>query len=249
MQRRLTAILSADVAGYSALMEVDEAGTHERLKANRSQVFDPCIAAHGGRLVKLMGDGALVEFASVIAAVNCALAIQEATTRAEPERAEATRIRYRIGINLGEVIVEGDDIYGEGVNVAARLQTLAPVGGVAVSLSVRDQVAGKLSCAFEDLGEHTVKGIQRPVHVFSLHPADCIEGEDPKMGTPRRVSICVLPFANMSGDPEQEYFSDGISEDIITDLSKVSALWVAARNTPFTFKGKHVDVPQVARQL
>jgi adenylate cyclase len=249
MQRRLTAILSADVAGFSGLMEADEAGTLERLKINRSQIFDPCIAAHGGRVVKLMGDGALVEFGSVVAAVNCALAIQEATARAEPERAEAKRIRYRIGINLGDVIVEADDIYGEGVNVAARLQALAPVGGIAVSATVRDQVAGKAPCAFEDLGEHTVKNLERPVRVFAVHPADRNEDEEPKPGTPRRLSICVLPFANMSGDPEQEYFSDGISEDIITDLSKVSALWVAARNTAFTFKGKHVDVPQVARQL
>jgi adenylate cyclase len=249
MQRRLTAILSADVAEYSGLMEADEAGTLERLKVNRSRIFDPCVAAQGGRIVKLMGDGALVEFGSVVAAVNCALAIQEATARAEPERAEAKRIRYRIGINLGDVIVEGDDIYGEGVNVAARLQALAPVGGVAVSLTVRDHVVGKVPCAFEDLGEHTVKNIERPVRVFAVHAADRNEGEEPKPGTPRRLSVCVLPFANMSGDPEQEYFSDGISEDIITDLSKVSALWVAARNTAFTFKGKHVDVPQVARQL
>jgi len=247
--RRLTAILSADVAGYSSLMEADEAGTLERLKVNRSRIFDPCVAAQGGRVVKLMGDGALVEFGSVVAAVNCALAIQKATERAEPERAEAKRIRYRIGINLGDVIVEGDDIYGEGVNVAARLQTLAPAGGIAVSLTVRDQVAGKAPCAFEDLGEHTVKNLERPVRVFAVHPADRNEGEEPKPETPRRLSVCVLPFANMSGDPEQEYFSDGISEDIITDLSKVSALWVAARNTAFTFKGKHVDVPQVARQL
>jgi len=249
MQRRLTAILSADVAGYSGLMEADEAGTLERLKINRSTIFDPCVAAHGGRLVKLLGDGALVEFGSVVAAVNCALAIQEATARAESERAEAKRISYRIGINLGDVIVEGDDIYGEGVNVAARLQALAPVGGVVVSLTVRDQVAGKASCAFEDLGEHTVKNIERPVRVFAVHPVEHREGGEPRTGTPRRQSICVLPFANMSGDPEQEYFSDGISEDIITDLSKVSALWVAARNTAFTFKGKHVDAPQIARQL
>ena len=249
MQRRLTAILSADVAGYSGLMEADEAGTLERLKVNRSRIFDPSVAAHGGRVVKLMGDGALVEFGSVVAAVNCALAIQEATARAEPERAEAERILYRIGINLGDVIVEGDDIYGEGVNVAARLQAIAPVGGIAVSATVREQVAGKAPCTFEDLGEHTVKNIERPVRVFAVHAADREEGEEPKPGTPRRLSVCVLPFANMSGDPEQEYFSDGISEDIITDLSKVSALWVAARNTAFTFKGKHVDVPQVARQL
>jgi len=246
MQRRLAAILSADVVGYSGLMEVDEAGTLERLKVNRSRIFDPFVAAQGGRVVKLMGDGALVEFGSVVAAVNCALAIQEATARAEPERGGAKGIRYRIGINLGDVIVEGDDIYGEGVNVAARLQALAPVGGIAVSLTVRDQVAGKASCTFEDLGEHTVKNLERPVRAFAVH---AVEREDQKTRLPHRISVCVLPFANMSGDPEQEYFSDGISEDIITDLSKVSALWVAARNTAFTFKGKHVDVPQVARQL
>ena len=246
MQRRLTAILSADVAGFSGLMEVDEAGTLERLKVNRSTIFDPFVAAQGGRVVKLMGDGALVEFGSVVAAVNCALAIQEATARAEPERTGAKVIRYRIGINLGDVIVDGDDIYGGGVNVAARLQALAPIGGIAVSLTVRDQVAGKASCTFEDLGEHTVKNLERPVHAFAVH---AIEREDQTAAPPHRLSVCVLPFANMSGDPEQEYFSDGISEDIITDLSKVSALWVAARNTAFTFKGKHVDVPQVARQL
>ncbi len=248
MQRRLTAILSADVADYSGLMEADEAGTLERLKRNRSRIFDPLVAAHGGRLVKLMGDGALVEFGSVVAAVNCALAIQEATEGAEPEQVAAKRIRYRIGINLGDVIVEGDDIYGEGVNVAARLQALAPVGAVAVSLTVRDQVAGKAPCAFEDLGLHTVKNIERPVRVFAVHRVSGNESGEPAAAS-RRLSICVLPFANMSGDPEQEYFSDGISEDIITDLSKVSALWVSARNTAFTFKGKHVDVPQVARQL
>ena len=249
MQRRLTAILSADVAGYSGLMEADEAGTLERLKVNRSGIFDPYVTSHGGRVVKLMGDGALVEFGSVVAAVNCALAIQEATAHAEPERAEAKRILYRIGINLGDVIVEGDDIYGEGVNVAARLQALAPVGGIAVSATVRDQVVGKAPCAFEDLGEHMVKNLERPVRAFAVHAAGRNEGEESRMGTPQRLSICVLPFANMSGDPEQEYFSDGISEDIITDLSKVSALWVAARNTAFTFKGKHVDAPQIARQL
>jgi adenylate cyclase len=246
MQRKLTAILSADVAGYSGLMEADEAGTLERLKQNRARIFDPCVAAQGGRVVKLMGDGALVEFGSVVAAVDCALAIQEATARADPDRAEASRIRYRIGINLGDVIVEGDDIYGEGINVAARLQTLAPIGGVAVSLTVRDQVAGKASCTFEDLGEHSVKSLERPVRAFAVH---AIERQEQKTGSPPRLSVCVLPFANMSGDPEQEYFSDGITEDIITDLSKVSALWVAARNTAFRFKGEHVDAPQLARQL
>jgi adenylate cyclase len=247
LQRRLTAILSADVAGYASLMEADEAGTLERLKINRREIFDPCVAMHRGRVVKLIGDGALVEFGSVVAAVTCALAIQEATERADAGNAH--RIRYRVGINLGEVMVEGDDIYGEGVNIAARLQALAPVGGVAVSLTVRDQIAGRVQCAFEDLGEHAVKANERPVRVFSVRPGERIASDDSGVAAPRRFSICVLPFANMSGDPEQEYFSDGISEDIITDLSKVSALWVAARNTAFTFKGKHVDVPQVARQL
>jgi adenylate cyclase len=249
MQRRLTAILSADVAGYSGLMEADEAGTLERLKENRSRIFDPCIEAHGGRIVKLMGDGTLAEFTSAVAAVECALAIQQGTERAATDASLETRIRYRIGVNIGEVIVDGDDIYGEGVNVAARLQALAPIGAVAIPLAVRDQVAGKLRCAFEDMGEHQVKNIQRPVHVFLVHSsADPVAADEGKAKTPR-LAICVLPFSNLSGDAEQEYFSDGISEDIITDLSKVSALWVAARNTSFTFKGKHVDAREIARQL
>ncbi|MBI3675090.1 MAG: adenylate/guanylate cyclase domain-containing protein [Proteobacteria bacterium] len=249
MQRKLTAILSADVVGYSGLMEADETGTLERLKANRTKIFDPHVTIHGGRLFKLMGDGALVEFPSVIAAVNCALAIQEATEKVETGLAEAKRIRYRIGINLGEVIVEGDDIYGEGVNVAARLQTLAPVGGLAISRVVRDQVEGKAPCMFEDVGEHSVKNHERPVHAFFVRAAVKDESADRKAEDVRRLSICVLPFANMSGDAEQEYFSDGISEDIITDLSKVSALSVIARNSAFAFKGKNVDVLQIARQL
>jgi adenylate cyclase len=246
MQRKLTVILSADVVGYSGMMEADDAATLAALKSNRSTVFDPAVAAHGGRTVKLMGDGALVEFPSVVAAVECALAIQDATMRANAPRVADQPIRYRIGINLGEVIVEGDDLYGDGVNVAARLQALAPADGIAVSLTVRDQVAGKIPCRFEDLGEHTVKNIQRPVHVFVLHPSGQQGGPQ---RNPSRLGICVLPFANISGDAEQEYFSDGITEDIITDLSKVSALWVAARNTSFTFKGKHVDARQTARQL
>jgi adenylate cyclase len=249
MQRRLAAILSADVADYSRLMEADEAGTLERLKDNRRCVFDPCVTAHSGRLVKLIGDGALVEFGSVTDAVNCALAIQEATARSDAARAGEKRLLYRIGVNLGDVIVEGEDIYGDGVNVAARLQAIAPVGCVAISATVRDHVAGKVPYAFEDIGEHTVKNIQRPVHVCVVRQSVGGQIEARAVANERRASICVLPFANMSGDPEQEYFSDGISEDIITDLSKVSALWVAARNTAFMFKGKHVDVPQVARQL
>ncbi len=245
MQRKLTAILSADVVGYSGLMQADEAGTLERLKANRARIFDPQVAIHGGRVFKLIGDGALAEFPSVIAAAECALAIQAATEKA----AGASRIRYRIGINLGEVIVEGDDIYGEGVNVAARLQALAPVGGIAVSRTVRDNIEGKLACAFEDMGEHQVKNHERPVQAFSVRAAAPPEAVPPAAEASQKLSICVLPFANMSDDPQQEYFSDGISEDIITDLSKVSALGVIARNTAFQFKGKSVDIPQIARQL
>src|SRR5579859_7707560 len=165
MQRKLTAILSADVVGYSGLMESDEAGTLDRLKTNRARIFDPHVTIHGGRIFKLIGDGALVEFPSAIAAVECALAIQDATERAAPD--DQRSIRYRIGINLGEVIVEGDDIYGEGVNVATRVQTLAPVGGVAISRVVRDQIEGKARCALEDLGEHSVKNIERPVQVYA----------------------------------------------------------------------------------
>ncbi len=247
MQRKLTAILSADVVGYSGLMEADEAGTLERLKANRARIFDPHVTIHGGRLFKLMGDGALVEFPSVIAAVNCALAIQEATEKAES--GDAGPIRYRIGINLGEVIVDGDDIYGEGVNVAARIQALAPVGGVALSRIVRDQVKGKTPCEFDDMGEHSVKNIEAPVHVFSVRAARPDRADGSRAESTHKLSICVLPFANMSDDPQQEYFSDGISEDIITDLSKISSLSVVSRNSAFMYKGKHVELPKVAREL
>jgi adenylate cyclase len=253
MQRKLTAILSADIVGFSGLMEADEAGTLLRLKANRQAIFDPMVAAHGGRIVKLMGDGALVEFASVVDAVDCALKIQTATGEAEPEHGDR-HIRYRIGVNLGDVLVEGDDIYGDGVNVAARLQTIAPPGGVALSGTVRDHVVGKIACEFEDLGPHTVKNIERPIHVFTVRPAAPASAPPPARAEapadpPRRLSICVLPFSNMSGEQEQEYFSDGITEDIITDLSKVGALVVISRNSAFVYKGKNIDLPQVARQL
>jgi adenylate cyclase len=248
MQRKLTVILSADVVGYTALMERDEAGTLERLQANRRTIFDPGVAAHGGRIFKLIGDGALVEFTSVVAALTCAREIQAATEVAGVA-SEAERIRYRIGITLGEVIVDGDDIYGDGVNVAARLQALAAPGGVALSRVLRDQVAGKVPFEFDDLGEHTVRNIDRPIHVFAVRAAAAKGTAADAAPRRQRLSICVLPFANMSGDPEQEYFSDGITEDIITDLSKVSALSVVSRNTAFTFKGKRVEVAQVSRQL
>jgi adenylate cyclase len=249
MQRKLTAILSADVVGFSGQMEADDAGTLERLKANRVGIFDPHVAAHGGRQFKLMGDGALVEFSSIVAAVECALAIQEASENAAAAAADGERIRYRIGVNLGDVIVEGDDIYGEGVNVAARLETLASPGGIAISRAAKEQIERKLRCFFEDMGEHQVKNHERPVHAFAVHAVERSKPEQTKMDEPRKLSICVLPFANMSGDVEQEYFSDGISEDIITDLSKVSALAVISRNSAFQYKGKHIDLPKVAREL
>ena len=234
--------MSADVVGYSRMMEADEPGTLARLKANRNTIFDPQVAAHGGRIVKLIGDGALAEFASVVSAVQCAIAIQSATIAAEHQAPEARRIRYRIGVNLGDVIVEGDDIYGDGVNVAARIQALAEPEGIAVSGTARDHMDGKIEADFTDMGEHTVKNIERPIHVFA------VKGKAP-VTRAARMSVCVLPFSNISDDPQQEYFSDGISEDIITDLSKVSSLGIIARNTAFQFKGKSVDVPQIAKQL
>ena len=203
MPRKLTAIMSADVVGYSRMMEADEQGTLARLKANRSAAFDPQVAAFGGRIVKLIGDGALAEFASVVSAVQCALAIQAATAEAESQAPEARRIRYRIGVNLGDVIVEGDDIYGDGVNVAARIQALAEPGGVAISSGVRDHLAGKIQADYKDMGEHTVKNIEAPVHVFSVHPAmaPVVTGAV-KSDQTHKLSVCVLPFANMSDDPQ-----------------------------------------------
>jgi adenylate cyclase len=247
MQRRLTAILYADVVGYSGLMEADEFGTLQRLKHNRLTVFEPQVAAHGGRVVKLIGDGALVEFPSIVSAVNCAVGIQAAMARCDQE--EERPIQYRIGVNLGDVLVEGDDIYGDGVNIAARLQALAPVGGVALSATARDHARGKVLCEFDDLGEHVVKNIETPVHVFLVRPLQDGASSVARTSATQKPSICILPFANMSDDPQQEYFSDGITEDIITDLSKISALSVIARNSAFAFKGKNVDIPQIARQL
>jgi adenylate cyclase len=257
MQRRLSAILSADVVGFSRLMEIDEADTLSRLKSLRREVIDPCIASHNGRIVKLMGDGALVEFASVVNAVDCAISIQRGMLAAEPQIAEDDRVVFRIGVNLGDIMVDGEDIYGDGVNVAERLQSLAGPGGVAVSGTVREHVRGKLAVEFEDYGEHSVKNIETPVRVYMAR-VGASPASRPRSGAVRAKavsgageapSIAVLPFTNMSGDAEQEYFSDGITEDIITDLSKVSALAVTARNTVFTFKGRAVLVKEVADAL
>ena len=249
MERRLTAILAADVVGYSRLMSSNEAGTIAALRSLRKELADPAITAHKGRIFKLTGDGMLVEFPSVVSAVACAVDIQSAMRTRNASTSEA-RIEFRIGVNLGDIIVEEGDIFGDGVNVAARLESIAPVGGIAVSQSVRDHVGKRLDLAFEDMGERRLKNIDAPVRVYSI-----TLDRPPKDGTSsarqqgERPSVAVLPFINMSGDPEQEYFSDGITEDIITDLSKVSGLFVVARNTVFTYKGKTVEVQQVAKHL
>lgn len=248
MQRKLAAILSADIVGYGKLMENDERGTLERVRAVLAEVFEPRVAAHGGRVVKLMGDGALVEFSSIVGAVECAVGVQVAMSGRDEHLPEPSRLRYRIGVNLGDVIVQDGDIFGEGVNVAARLQSLAAPGGVTISRTVREHVAGKVAGEFDDLGEHQVKG-ERPVHAFSLRAPSGAAPTERAQAVNTRTSICVLPFSNMSGDPEQEYFSDGVTEDIITDLSRISALAVVSRSTAFTFKSKAVEVGKIARQL
>lgn len=251
VQRRLAAILAADVAGYSRLMGADEEGTLSALKAHRRELIDPAIAAQGGRIVKTTGDGALVEFSSVVDAVRCAVDIQRAMAQRNAAIPGDRRIVFRIGVNVGDIIIDGDDIYGDGVNVAARLEALAEPGGICIGRAARDQVRDRLDIALEDLGEQSVKNIARPVRVFRVRveaPAASTPAMTPPDST-ERSSIAVLPFANMSGDPEQEYFSDGITEDIITDLSKVSALFVIARNSSFTYKGRAVKVPEVCREL
>ncbi len=242
--------MSADVAGYSRLMGTDEAGTLSALKALRKDVFAPQVTAHKGRVVKLMGDGALVEFPSIVNAVDCAIAIQ----RALADRATDEAIRLRIGINLGDIIIEGSDIYGDGVNVAARIQEVAEPGGVALSAAAHDQVAGKVEAAFEDAGEHEMKNIDKPVRVYRWTDAvsdamPTTAGAEDALPLPDKPSIAVLPFDNMSGDPEQEYFSDGITEDIITELSRFSSLFVIARNSTFTFKGEAVNVTEIGKKL
>ena len=249
VQRRLTAILAADVVGYARLMEHDEAGTLERLKACRRDILDPRIAEYRGRVVKLMGDGALVEFASVVDAVKCAVAIQRDL---EPNAADAQPIAFRIGINLGDVIIEGDDLYGDGVNIAARLQELAVPGSIYVSGTVVEHIRGRTEVDFEDRGEHRLKNIDRPLRVYRVR----LEGvkaatiHSHASSRPHHdASIAVLPFVNMSGDPGQEYFSDGITEDVITELSRFRSLFVIARNSSFAFKGSATDVRNVGRQL
>jgi adenylate cyclase len=252
MARRLAAILAADVVGFSRLMGADETGTLERLKLLRKELVQPKTAAHGGRIVKLMGDGLLAEFPSVVEAVQCASDIQQAMAEREPDIPDDQRIRLRIGINLGDIIVEGSDIYGDGVNVAARLEGLADPGGVCISGPAFDAVDGKLDLAFEDAGEQQVKNIAKPVRVYRLLPGASKAAAPPRKSVATasgQLSIAVLPFENMSGDPEQDYFSDGITEDIITELSRFRSLFVIARNSSFTFKGRAVNVTEVGSAL
>jgi len=256
--RRLAAILAADVAGYSRLMGADEEGTHERLKSHLRELVDPKIAEHRGRIVKNTGDGFLAEFASVVDAVRCAVEMQHGMIDREPEVPDERCIRFRIGINLGDVIVEEHDIFGDGVNVAARLEGLAEPGGICVSRVVRDQVRDRLDYAFEDMGEQSVKNIARPVRVYAwrregstdvLITSASSATTSPSPAAAPRLSIVVLPFTNLSNDAEQQYFADGITEDLTTDLSRISGMVVISRNTAFTYQGKRVDTKQIGREL
>jgi TolB-like protein/class 3 adenylate cyclase/Tfp pilus assembly protein PilF len=303
--RRLAAILAADVAGYSRLMRADEEGTHERLKAHLAQLADPKIKEHSGRIVKNTGDGFLAEFASVVDAVRCAAEIQRGMVEREPETPEERRIRFRIGVNLGDVIIEEHDIFGDGVNVAARLEALAEPGGICISRMVRDQIRDKLVYPLEDLGEQNIRNIARPMRVYALRPeiiADLPASSVP-IAAPRRrrtaiaaiaavalaalvisvvgwwfrpatrasstppavaaaavtsiahplvaprLSIVVLPFANLSKDPDQQYFADGVTDDLTTDLSRIAHMFVISRNTAFTYRNKPIDTKQIGREL
>jgi adenylate cyclase len=249
--RRLAAILAADVAGYSRLIGSDEGGTLERLRALRRELLDPKIAEHRGRLVKTTGDGLLIEFGSVVDALRCAVEVQREMTARNTGVPDDIRIELRIGINVGDIVVEDGDIFGDGVNIAARLEALAEPGGICVAARVQEDAAGKLDLAFEDIGEHRLKNIARPVRVYRVVTAarQAVPQTSLSPPLPGKPSIAVLPFANMSGDPEQEYFADGMVEEIITALSRIRWLFVIARNSSFTYKGQAVDVKQVGREL
>src|SRR5271169_4961859 len=256
--RRLAAILAADVVGYSRLMGADEEGTHERVKAHLVELIDPKIREHHGRVVKTTGDGVLAEFASVVDAVRCAGEIQRAMADRDLDLAEERRLRFRIGVNLGDVIADGGDIYGDGVNIAMRLEGLATPGSICVSGTVHDHIGDRLPYAFEDMGEQSVKNVARPVRVYAVHP-EGIAGvpmasvspttlSSPPVAGPR-LSIVVLPFTNLSDDREQQYFADGITEDLTTDLSRLENMFVISRNTAFTYRNKPIDTKQIGREL
>jgi TolB-like protein/class 3 adenylate cyclase len=248
MERRLAAILVADISGYSRLMGIDEAGTARALLEHRAAI-DPIVASHGGRIVKTTGDGVLLEFPSIVATVECAVAVQKLMVERNVGVPEERRILFRIGINLGDVLVEGDDILGDGVNVAARLEGVAQPGGICISEAAYQQVRDKVDVRFEDIGEQQLKNIARPLRVYRALPNGIPAPDKSALRLPDKPSIAVLPFQNMSGDPEQEYFVDGVVEDIITALSRMRWLFVIARNSSFTYKGRAVDVKQVGREL
>ena len=251
--RRLAAILAADVVGYSRLMGEDEAGTAIAVRAHRDAAR-PVVAGLGGRIVKTTGDGLLLEFPSVVAAVECAIAIQKLMVERNAGTSEAKRIVYRIGVNLGDVLIEGDDILGDGVNIAARLEGICEPGGVLISGTAFDHVRGRIDADFVDLGEKDLKNIARPMRVYGVRigsssPTPTLSASSPNREGPPRLSMVVLPFANIGGDPEQEYFVDGVTESLTTDLSRISGAFVIGRSTAFTYKGKAVDLKQIGREL
>ena len=254
VERRLTAVLAADVAGYSRLIGADEEGTLAQLKAFRKTLVDPTIAKHRGRIVKTTGDGMLVEFASAVDAARCAVEVQRGMADENTEIPQAKRIEFRIGIHLGDIIIDDNDIFGDGVNIAARLESIAVPGGISISRAVHDQIRDRINVCFDDKGEIALKNIARPVQVFAISGAKesktTVSPESkPALALPDMPSIAVLPFTNMSADPEQDYFADGMVDDIITALSRFKALFVIARNSSFTYKGRAVDVKQIGREL
>src|SRR3954452_20199639 len=249
VERRLSAILAADIAGYSRLVGLDEEGTLARLKGVRRDLIEPTIADHKGRIVKTTGDGMLVEFASVVDAVRCAVAVQRTTAAREVAQPEDRRIAFRVGVNLGDIVVDREDILGDGVNIAARLEGIAEPGGICLSASAHEQVRDKVEGEFADLGDQTLKNIARPVRAYRVLLAKPVSAPAATPPVPDKPSIAVLPFQNMSGDPEQEYFADGMVDEIITALSRIRSLFVIARNSTFTYKGKPTDVKQVGREM
>jgi TolB-like protein len=249
VERRLTAILATDVAGYSRLTGLDEEGTHAQLQDHLRSLVDPKIAEHRGRIVKYTGDGLLAEFSSVVDAARCAVDVQRGMTERNADVPQEKRIEFRIGINVGDVMIERGDIFGDGVNVAARLEGIADPGGICLSEAAYWQVRGKLELIFDGMGEQKLKNISEPVRVYRVRPTGAAATTRPSLPLPDKPSIAVLPFQNMSGDPEQDYFADGMVEEIITALSRFRQLFVIARNSSFTYKDRAVDVKQVAREL